>query len=406
MSRLRYAFWLAAALWSAWLLSLWLGQGYLDLAGQPIGTDFLQFYAAGRTLLMGESARLYDFAFQAEVERAIIGPGLTSYHAFITPPLLAWLFVPLAALPYPLSFALWSLAGLAALGMSVWMLAPQGFSWRRLGWTLTFFPVFASISFGQNSLLSLALLSLTYFLWLREKKFAAGLVLSLLLYKPQLAVGIAGLWLWNWRRDYRALLGLGLGAGLGAALSWLTLTEASLAYLRFAREVLPNLPAWQDFPIWHLHTLRGFWRLLLPMPLADELWLMGILLGLGVWGATLRRVHDPARRFAAAVLLTLWVTPHAMIYDWSLLLIPALLVWEACPLSRSALLPAYTALWLASLLSGPLTYLQWQTWHRAVQLSLPTFVWAVLKGGRAAFTADEPATSVGHTTSSRPHPSQ
>jgi len=167
MSRLRYAFWLAAALWSAWLLSLWLGQGYLDLAGQPIGTDFLQFYAAGRTLLMGESARLYDFAFQAEVERAIIGPGLTSYHAFITPPLLAWLFVPLAALPYPLSFALWSLAGLAALGMSVWMLAPQGFSWRRLGWTLTFFPVFASISFGQNSLLSLALLSLTYFLWLR-----------------------------------------------------------------------------------------------------------------------------------------------------------------------------------------------------------------------------------------------
>ncbi len=406
MKRLRYAFWLAAALWGAWLLSLGLGlvlhRGYLDLAGQALGTDFLQFYAAGRTLLMGESARLYDFEFQAALERSIIGPELSSYHAFITPPLLAWLFVPLAALPYPLSFALWSLLGLAALAFSLQALAPSRFSWQRLAWALTFFPVFASISFGQNSLISLALLSCTYFLWLREKPFAAGLVLSLILYKPQLAIGVAGLWLWNWRRDYRALVGLGLGAGLSAVISWFTLPEASLAYLKFAQDVLPNLPAWQDFPIWHLHTLRGFWRMLLPMGLADGLWVAGVSLGLAGWAWMLRRLEAPTLRFAMAIWLTLWITPHAMIYDWALWLIPGILVWETCVLARGRLLPSYIALWLVSLLSGPLAYLQWQAWHRALQLSLPILV--VVTG--AVWNILVQCAGPVHRTSSRPQPSQ
>lgn len=400
--RLRYAFWLAGALWGAWLLSLALGRGLLDLVGQPVGTDFLQFYAAGRTLALGESAHLYDFAFQAELERAIIGPHLKSYHAFITPPFLAWLFVPLSALPYALSFALWSALNLAGLALSLRWLHPGAGWWRRYAWALTFFPVFAAISFGQNSLLSLLLLSLTYVLWLRENHFAAGLVLSLILYKPQLALGVAALWLWDGRRNGRALLGLGVGALSLGALSWLTLPEASRAYVQFAREVLPNLPAWQDFPIWHLHTLRGFWRLLLPPMLADGLWLAGVALGIAVWIGVQRRLRRAELRYAAAVLLTLWVTPHAMIYDWSLLLIPAILVWEACPLWRGSLLPAYAAVWLASLLSGPLTYWQWQSWHHGVQLSVP--VLAIAAGTWLRLMAQGENGS--YITNNRPHPSQ
>lgn len=376
---LRYAFWLAGALWGAWLLSVLAGPGLLDLAGQAVGTDFLQFYAAGRTVLMGESARLYDFVFQAELERALIGPGLTSYHAFITPPFLAWVFVPFAALPYAPSFALWSLLNLAGLALSLRWLSPTRWTWRRYAWALTFFPVFAAISFGQNSLLSLWLLSAAYFLWLREKNFTAGLILSLLLYKPQLMVGVALLWLWDWRRSWRALAGTAAGVAGLAALMALFMPEASRAYLHFAREVLPNLPAWQDFPIWHLHTLRGFWRLLLPPTLADGLWMAGVALGVTAWAWAQRRTSTPAVRFALAVLLTLWVTPHAMIYDWALLLIPALVLWEAYPLQRGSLLPWYAAVWVAALLSGPLTFVQWQVWHRGVQVSVPVLVATLAK---------------------------
>ena len=104
--RLRYAWIAGGALWAAWLLSVLLGPGKLDLAGTPIGTDYLQFHAAGTTVRIGESSQLYDAAYQMELEQEIIGPGLTSYHAFITPPFLAWLFVPFSMLGYTASFAL------------------------------------------------------------------------------------------------------------------------------------------------------------------------------------------------------------------------------------------------------------------------------------------------------------
>ena len=94
--RLRYAWIAGGALWVAWLLSVLLGPGKLDLAGTPVGTDYLQFYAAGTTVRIGESSHLYDIPYQMKLEQEIIGPGLTSYHAFITPPLLAWRFVPLS----------------------------------------------------------------------------------------------------------------------------------------------------------------------------------------------------------------------------------------------------------------------------------------------------------------------
>ena len=194
--RLGYAWIAGGMLWGGWLISLALGPGHLDLAGHVVGTDYLEFYAAGMTVRLGESAQLYDIAYQTQLQQAIIGPQLRDYYGFITPPFLAWLFAPLSALPYLWSFALWSALGLAALWLSLRLLAPDP---RRAGlWALTFFPVFAAISYGQNSLLSLLLLSLVYRLWRRGHGWAAGLTASLLLYKPQLLLGVALLWLLEW----------------------------------------------------------------------------------------------------------------------------------------------------------------------------------------------------------------
>lgn len=386
--RLTYAWITAGILWGAWLLSLALGAGNVDLAGQPIGADYLQFYAAGRTVAHGESARLYDTAYQAELEQTIIGPALTSYHAFITPPFLAWLFVPFAALPYRLSFAAWSVLGLGLLWGSLRLLdiaSPR----RAFLWSLTFFPVFAVISYGQNALLSLLLFSVAYRLWREERPFAAGLVCSLTLYKPQLCLGLAILWLLNWRRDGRALLGLGLGGGALAALCFGLMPEASRAYVNFARTVLPDLPSWQEFPIWHLHTVRGFWRLLLPAwPwLADGLTL--IAAAVGVWGFARweRRFRSqPGLAFGAAIALTLWLTPHAMIYDWALLLLPALFLWEGAPYFRDRWRVLFALVWLGAFLSGPLTYAQLRVSPIAVQMSVPLLALALYRAYRWGMT--------------------
>lgn len=370
--RRSYAWLTAGLLWAAWLTSVLLGPGRLDLAGQPVGTDYLQFYAAGETLRRGDGAHLYDLAYQAALEQEIIGPGLASYHAFITPPFLAALHAPLAALPYGLSFALWSMGQLALLWGGLRLLS-RGPVRRAFAWTLTWFPVFASVSFGQNGLLSFFLLALTYRLWHEKHGWTAGLACSLLLYKPQLTLGVVALWLWHARRDGRPLLGFALGGALLAGLSFGLLPQASRGYVDFALNVLPDLPAWQDFPIWHLHTLRGFWRLLLPWwPRVADTFYLG-LGAVGVWACIRfwQQQSAPALQFAAAVCLTLWITPHAMIYDWVVLLVPALLLWQARPRRQDRWRGHFALLWIAALLSGPLTHFQLQLLPLAVQVSLP-----------------------------------
>ncbi len=386
-ARMRYAFIAGAALWGGWLLSLLGGSGGLDLAGQVIGTDYLQFYTAGWMIRHGQAARLYDPEAQLAAERVIFGPSLPAYHAFLNPPFLALLFVPLSLPPYPLSFALWSALQLLLLALSLYALGPPGAFGKTLGWSLTFLPVFASVSFGQNGLLSLALLTGVWILWRRNRWMAAGAVSGLLLYKPHLLLGLLLLWGMEGPRGRRALLGLGLTGGALLALSGALLPEATVAYARFAVNLYPDLPSWKEFPLWHLHSPRGFWRLLLPgQPrLADALAFLSALLAIGAVLRFWQRHRADARRFAAAVALTLYLTPHAMIYDWAILLLPAVLLWEHAPAARPILRAAFALVWLAFFPGAPLTALMVRHLGWGIQWTLPALAAA---GYRVALQLD------------------
>jgi len=383
-TRLAYAWLTGSALWFAWFLSLLLGVGKFDLAGQMVGNDYVQFYAAGSTLQRGEGVRLYDFEYQKKLEQNIVGKTFDGYRAFITPPFFAWVFVPLSLIPYTLSFATWSFLGLACLWLSLhWIGAAQPRRW--FGWALTWFPVFASISFGQNSLLSLGILSLTYFLWCRDRHLLAGLVCSLVLYKPQLALGVGFLWLLNWRRDWKALAGLAVGGTLLAGLSFGLLPESSRLYMELSRKWLPGIARQEGFPLWHAHTPRAFWLLLMPgiSALSEALALLSAGAGIVVFIFFRRKMRgEPALLFAGAICLTLWITPHAMIYDWSILLIPAVLVWEKRPDGRGLWKVLFALIWAATFLSGPLTRAQMKILPFAVQVSLPILLFALYNAYR------------------------
>jgi hypothetical protein len=166
-----------------------------------------------------------------------------------------------------------------------------------------------------------------------------------------------------------------------AGASWWFLPDASLAYVRFARDVLPDLPAWLDFPLWNLHTIRGFARLLVSNArLADGLALVATIASL-VGFVRARQRLGQARHLdlASAVVLSLLVSPHAMIYDWALLVIPAVIVWRAYPEMRPRWLVLFAAVWIAALVSGPLTLAQQRVLPFAVQVSVPVlFASAVL----------------------------
>jgi hypothetical protein len=377
-TRLSYAWLAGGALWFGWFLSLLLGAGKFDLAGQVVGTDYVTFFAAGSTLQRGEGARLYDFEYQKNLQQNIVGKTFGGYNTFINPPFLAWIFVPLSLLPYTWSFAIWSLLGLICLWSSLyWAGAAKPSRW--FGLALTWFPVFASTSFGQNSLLSLGLLSLTYLLWCRQRRWLAGLVCSLLLYKPQLTLGVGFLWLLEWRRDWRALAGLAVGGALLAGLSFGLLPDSSELYLELSRKVYPSMAKQEGFPLWHSHTPREFWLLLMPgIPaLSDALALLSTGTGIVVFILFWRKLRcEPALLFAGAICLTLWITPHAMIYDWSILLIPAVLLWEKRPPFRKLWKVLFALVWAATFLSGPLTLAQLKILPFAVQVSIPVLLFA------------------------------
>jgi hypothetical protein len=378
--RMTYAWIAGGVLWFAWLLSSVLGPGNMDLAGHVIGTDYLQFYSSGVTLRQGESANLYNFDYQSQLEQTIAGPGLTSFHAFLTPPFMAWLFVPLSYLPYTWSFIVWSMLGFLFLWASIKLLSDER-PIKGFLWSLTWFPVFTAISFGQNSLLSLFLFCLLYWLWRKDKFLLAGLVASLLLFKPQMILGLGVLWLFEWRKSWKSLLGLVLGGAFLAGICFWLLPDASRAFVDISRNILPNLIYRDQFPLWHLHSLRGFWILLFPgqIGLAEGLSLLlsaaGIVAYFFFWRA---KRMEPVLLFAGAICLTIWITPHAMIYDWSILLIPAFLFWKTLPQLSVLWKPIFALIWIATFLSGPLTYLQLKTLPFAVQISIPVYLYTLL----------------------------
>jgi hypothetical protein len=370
--RLTYALVAGGVLWFAWLISQLLGPGNMDLAGHVVGTDYLQFYASGLTLRQGHNAELYNFTYQSQLEGVIAGPDQTSYQ-FLTPPFLAWLFVPFSFLPYTRSFFAWSLIGFFFLWASIKLIAADQ-PIKSFLWSLTWFPIFATISFGQNSLLSLFIFSLTYWLWKKDKLLLAGLASSLLLYKPQMVLGLGLLWLLEWRRGWKCLLGLVSGGAVLAGLCFWLLPEASRAYINLARNYLPGLIYQDQFPIWHLHSLRGFWIMLFP----GNRWLSeGLSLLLSLAGIVIYILYWQKNRanksliFAGAICLTIWITPHAMIYDWSILIIPAIIFWQAFPHLKPLLKTLYALIWVATFLSTPLTLAQLNILPVAIQISVP-----------------------------------
>jgi alpha-1,2-mannosyltransferase len=387
--RLRYALIAGGILWIGWLFSLILGSGDKDLAGQVIGTDYVQFYAAGTTLRKGESTYLYDFEYQHQLEEEIIGAPIEGLHGFITPPFMAWVFVPLSVLPYIWSFIIWCVIGLVLLWLSLrWLESRHPF--KHFTWALSWFPIFAAISFGQNSILSLAILCLTYMLWHRDRPWAAGLICSLVLYKPQLALGVGFLWLLEWRRNWKALAGLALGGCLLGGLSLAFMQEASIDYIKFTRTFLPSLLSQKGFPIWHAHTPRAFWQLLFPgFPgLVDGLFGLCLVVGIVGYFFFWHRLHDKPVNdiisekkststllYSGAIVLTLWVSPHAMIYDWAILLIPAILVWQNTSVDLKGI---FALVWVATFLSGSLTIGQLKLLPFAIQISIPILAISVV----------------------------
>src|SRR6202034_3711229 len=98
----------------------------VDLAGNPLGADFISFWTAGR-LALGNPAQVYDAAAHFAAERALF-PSIREYTAFFYPPTFLLICAPLALAPYLLAAAIW----LAATG-AAFVAALRAYLGREFG---------------------------------------------------------------------------------------------------------------------------------------------------------------------------------------------------------------------------------------------------------------------------------
>ncbi len=332
-SRLLLAKIAGAAVWLAWLISLAVGGWTHDATGHAAGADHVQYYVVGRLVAEGRSQLIYDLPTMTEMQKEVGGAKWEGVLPFRYPPYYALCYPLTSQLSYPASWLVWSALSLLALVVAAAALGVEDKrSW--FVWALCFYPVFAAISFGQNSLFSLAFLALTFALLQRDRRFLAGMVAGLLMFKPQLLVGVGLLWTLDIRRSWKALLGVAATGGLLLAATALFIPGAGR---RFVEDLGPILRMHSTAALHQLHSTQGFWILLLPdyAEAAKLLSVVSSLFGVAALVLVWRRFReDGSILFAAAVLLTLWISPYAMIYDWSILLVPASLLWRHVPAER------------------------------------------------------------------------
>ncbi len=211
MSHGRVFDWTLALLVALTMMAAW--EGYMVgncPANHGCGGCFSQFYVAGTIIRRGEAERLYDQPYFRHLQESMRDDPLRSLY----PPTLGLLMAPLTRLSYDKALAAWwaiQALCILATGVIFYRTTPMPRPWRinMLLALAAMAPLWIAVGVGQLSPMFLLLLAGGLTLHKQGKCGWAGLLLSLLALKPQLAAGLV-LWMLL-RRNLRTLLGLAAG---------------------------------------------------------------------------------------------------------------------------------------------------------------------------------------------------
>jgi hypothetical protein len=294
------------------------------------GTDFPEFYAAAKVVKAGLGPRLYDPLIQQQFQIQYTGR-IGTY--FNHPPFEVLFYLPFAAAPSQRAYVLWSLLNLGLLTAVARSL--QHYAFTRVAWQallalfLVFAPVLLNLMQGQDSVLLLFFVAMSFAALTRGKEFLAGCLLACGLFKFHLIFPLGLILVVN--RTKRFLLGF-LCFGMLLILISVAICGPGflIAYPRFLSG-LPSLPFSGIHPR-HMANLRGLAALIIPGSKSASLPLTiaapFLLLAIAVRGSILARMQPQATAlmFASSVLASLLAGYHLSPHDLSLLLVPMTLI--------------------------------------------------------------------------------
>ncbi len=328
--------------------------GLLDYAGRPLGTDFINVYAAGKLANDGQAGLAYDWPAHHAVQKQIAGRADLPYAGWHYPPAFLLVAAALAALPYLIALLVYQ-----AVTLVLYLRVVQRIAGRTEAWlpTLAFPAVFINTTHGHNGFITAALLG-GALLVLDRRPLLAGCLIGGLSYKPQFALLVP-----------LVLAATGRWRVFGAAAATVVAT-AGLTWAVFGAGVFADF--WTSLPLTRrvilegapgFHKIQSLYAGLrlagVPLALASAAQTT-LTIGLAIALVALWRSAAAYELKAAALLIAcLLATPYVLDYDL-VLLAPAMAFMAAHGLRQgfaSYELTALAALWLLPLAARPLAEL-------------------------------------------------
>lgn len=315
-------------------VAIGLGDFPRVVGGEVLLPDFLAHWTGGRMLVDGTMGTLYDPVAQAVVQARAVGGGSDGSLAwFVAPPFAVYLYAPFALIGYGSAAVVWTLFSAACLvlaGVLARPFAPRLFREHPVGVVVVLLatqPVFELLGSGQDSGLAVLLWVAGIRLLLSGHDVAGGVILALGLFKPQLFVVVPLVLLAQGR--WRALAawcttaaGLGLlsvqAVGVEGVLDWVTVLSSEAFHT-----VVQSAQAWKMQSLPALATTAG-----LPAWAGTAVAVVAALVFVRQLGRARSRGVAELPLWMLALLATFVTSPHVVVYDLVVALVPLLWLVE------------------------------------------------------------------------------
>jgi alpha-1,2-mannosyltransferase len=284
----------------------------LGLYFQPMGMDFFCFWSAGRLTLDGHIQDIFDPKALAIFQQHYLNaPEGWSLPWFYPPLLLLFISCAFALLPYKAAYFVYLLISIGGY----YVLARRFFPSIRPLYVLSFPAFWFNLLSGQNGMLT-ALILIGGLLALTRQPTAAGMILGLMSYKPQLCLAIP-VFLIMERRWRTIVVGTVTFFGL-VALSTVVwgpaVWTAFFAGLRTAQDFNQTGNSIRPESLAHLYgTLKTIGVDHRTALIAN--YLFAALAGCAAIRIWLRS-DDETVKYSVVILMSLLLPPHLMYYDF------------------------------------------------------------------------------------------
>jgi hypothetical protein len=298
--------------------------------------DFLAFYTAGYLVRTGYRHDLYSYQLQEQIENILVRaphPTLPFYHLSYE----SLLFVPLSAISYRNAYFLFLSFNLALVLICFALLRPwmgnltKVYRLFPVALFTAFLPLGAALIQGQDSVIIMALLTVSFVLLEKGQDFWAGAVIPLAAFKFQIVIPIAVIFL-LWRR-WGFVIGFALSFAVIILITvqligldemkvyahWLLSISAQASATDYARNAIPPN---------RMPNLRGLYFGLIGNQV-QNFWTQAAIFissaALLFWLGVQNRVRKGSTALLIAIPAAALVSYHLLIHDLCILLIP--IIW-------------------------------------------------------------------------------